>query len=109
MSSDYQVPNGSASPSTISVDNSKAVFDFGTTQFIQGDFVTFNASFRSLSSGANIYDEDTARLELTRSRDLNYTISSTLQLTSTYSNLGDFVTSQDFENLIGTEISYCYS
>ena len=105
LSSDYQVLNGSSSPSTISVDNSKAVFDFGTTQFIQGDFVTFNASFRSLSSGANIYDQDTARLELTRSRDLNYTISSTLQLTSTYSNLGDFVTSQDFENLIGTGLA----
>lgn len=105
VSSDYQVRNGSSSPTTISVNNSKAVFDFGTTQFIQGDFITFSASFKSLSSGTNIYDEDTTTLEVTRSRDVNYTITSTLQLTNTYANLGDFVTSIDFENLIGTGLA----
>ena len=53
----------------------------------------------STSSGTNIYDEDTTTLEITRSRDVNYTITSTLQLTNTYANLGDFVTSIDFEGM----------
>jgi len=102
LSSDYQVLNASSSPSTISVDKSKAVYDFGLTQFNQGAFVSFTATFTSLSSGANIYNQTAATLNLTRSSDFSFTITSTIQLTDTYADVASFVGSDDFKNLIGT-------
>lgn len=102
LSSDYQVLNGSSSPSTISVDKSKAVYDFGLTQFNQGAFVSFTATFTSLSSGANMYNRNSGILNLTRSSDFSFTITSTIQLTDTYADVASFVGSNDFKNLIGT-------
>ena len=102
LSSDYQVLNGSSSPSTISVDKSKAVYDFGLTQFNQGAFVSFTATFTSLSSGTNIYNQTAATLNLTRSSNFSFTINSTIQLTDTYADVASFVGSDDFKNLIGT-------
>ena len=102
LSSDYQVLNASSSPSTISVNKSKAVYDFGLTQFNQGAFVSFTATFTTLSSGANIYNQTAATLNLTRSSSISFTITSTVQLTDTYADVASFVGSDDFKNLIGT-------
>ena len=97
LSSDYQVLNGSSSASTISVDKSKAVYDFGLTQFNQGAFVSFTATFTSLSSGANMYNRNSGILNLTRSSDFSFTITSTIQLTDTYADVASFVGSNDFK------------
>lgn len=106
VSSDYQVLNGSSTPSTVSVDNSKAVFDFGLTQFTQGTFVSFNATLKSYATGGNIYNQNASVLNLTRpTGGFTLTISSNVQLTNTYPDLASFVGSADFENLIGTGLA----
>jgi hypothetical protein len=106
VSSDYQVLNGSSTPSTVSVDNSKAVFDFGLTQFTQGSFVSFNATLKSYATGGNIYNQNASVLNLTRpTGGFTLTISSNVQLTNTYPDVASFVGSTDFENLIGTGLA----
>ena len=106
VSSDYQVLNGSSTPSTVSVDNSKAVFDFGLTQFTQGTFVSFNATLKSYATGGNIYNQNASVLNLTRpTGGFTLTISSNVQLTNTYPDVASFVGSADFENLIGTGLA----
>ena len=106
ISSDYQVLNESSSATTVSVDNSKAVFSFtdnlgNPINFTQGTFVSFNATFKSFATGGNIYNQNSAILNLTRDSGFTFTISSSVQLTNTYSDVASFVGSTDFDNLIG--------
>lgn len=110
LSSDYDVLNGSGTPSTVSVENSKAVFSFlddnnSPLSFNQGDFVSFTAVLKSFTSGGNIYNENDTILDLVRVNDFTINITSTVQLTNTYSDLASFVGSNDFENLIGTGLA----
>ena len=111
VSSDYQVLNGSSTPSTVSVDNSKALFDFrdafgNPVNFNQGTFVSFNATLKSYATGGNIYNQNASVLNLTRpTGGFTLTISSNVQLTNTYPDVASFVGSTDFKNLIGTGLA----
>lgn len=111
VSSDYQVLNGSATPSTVSVDNSKGVFTFedslgNPVNFLQGDFITFNCELKSYATGGNIYNQNASVLNLTRpTGGFTLSITSTVQLTNTYGDLASFVGSTDFKNLIGTGLA----
>ena len=106
VSSDYQVLNGSATPSTVSVDNSKGVFDFGLTQFIQGSIVSFSASLKSFASGGNFYNQNTAVLNLSRpTGGATFNIAASVQLNNSYSDVASFVGGPDFARLIGTGLS----
>ncbi len=106
VSSDYQVLNGSSTPSTISVENSKAVFDFGLTQFTQGSIVSFSASLKSFASGGNFYNQNTAVLNLSRATGgATFNISASVQLNNSYSDVASFVGGPDFERLIGTGLA----
>ncbi len=106
VSSDYQVLNGSSTPSTISVENSKAVFDFGLTQFTQGSIVSFSASLKSFASGGNFYNQNTAVLNLSRATGgATFNIAASVQLNNSYSDVASFVGGPDFERLIGTGLA----
>jgi len=106
VSSDYQVLNGSATPSTVSVENSKAVFDFGLTQFTQGSIVSFSASLKSFASGGNFYNQNTAVLNLSRATGgATFNIAASVQLNNSYSDVASFVGGPDFERLIGTGLA----
>ncbi len=110
VSSDYQVLNGSATPSTVSIDNSKAVFNFvdnlgNPFNFVQGSFVTFTAILKSYATLNNIYNQNSAVLELSRTNGVEFSVTSTVQLTNTYGDVASFVGSLDFKNLIGTGLA----
>lgn len=106
VSSDYQVLNGSSIPSTVSVENSKAVFDFGLTQFIQGSIISFSASLKSFASGGNFYNQDTAVLNLSRpAGGATFNIASSVQLNNTYSDAASFMSGPEFKKLIGTGLA----
>ena len=105
ISSSYQVLNGSSSATTVSVEESKAVFDFGLNEFKQGSFVAFSATLTSYSGGYNYYNENSSVLNLTRPSDFIFTISSSVQLNNTYGDVASFVASPEFERLIGTGLA----
>jgi len=106
VSSDYQVLNGSVTPSTVSVENSKAVFDFGLTQFTQGSIVSFSASLKSFASGGNFYNQNTTVLNLSRpTGGATFNITASVQLNNTYSDVASFVGGPEFESLIGTGLA----
>lgn len=111
VSSDYQVLNGSATPSTVSINDSKSFFNFidgdgAPLNFFQGDFISFNCELKSYATGGNIYNQNAAVLNLTRpTGGFTLSMTSTVQLTNTYGDLASFVGSTDFENLIGTGLA----
>ena len=111
ISSDYQVLNGSATATTVSINDSKVFFNFidgngAPLNFFQGDFISFNCELKSYATGGNIYNEDSSVLNLTRpTGGFTLSITSTVQLTNTYGDLASFVGSTDFENLIGTGLA----
>lgn len=106
VSSDYQVLNGSATPSTVSVENSKAVFDFGLTQFTQGSIISFSASLKSFASGGNFYNQNTTVLNLSRATGgATFNITASVQLNNSYSDVASFVGGSEFKRLIGTGLA----
>ena len=105
IASNYQVLNESSSSSTVSVEESLAVFDFGLNEFKQGSVISFNASLVSYNGGDNIYNENSTILNLTRSNNVTFNISASVQLNNTYSDVASFVGSVEFEQLIGTGLA----
>ena len=98
--SNYTVKSG-GSTSSVSVDFSKMVFDFGNTVFAQGQIISVNIQAKSKSGTANKFNQNATNLAITRASDYSFNISRSVVLTNTYSNLTAFQASNDFKKLFG--------